>query len=344
MKATYVLIASALLLCAGAMGQTAAPEAAANVFFWQQIPAPEPGNASPGPNVFYRTQTLMNQADTPGKGLITFIDIAGSAPPVIGAPYTAKATTETTQVLADGNRIVNKTSAFLARDGQGRTRREETMSAIGPVSVNMGQPVGAVNTLVNKTVAANGSRMVFINDPVSGVNYILDMNALSANVVRVESGRIQSPNASGWQKTTVNGPTGGTTIMTQRKAVAPAAGAPSAVEQERIQIHVNPAETGQLKIESLGTQVIEGVTAEGKVMTRTIPAGQIGNERPIEITQEVWTSPELQMVVLSKRSDPRFGETVYRLTDLKRGEPDHSLFEVPANFTVREGLWKRTTK
>jgi hypothetical protein len=81
--------------------------------------------------------------------------------------------------------------------------------------------------------------------------------------------------------------------------------------------------------------VVEGVSAEGVRTTRTIPAGQIGNERALEITSEVWTSPELQMVILSKRNDPRFGETVYKLTDIKRAEPDPSLFQVPANFSIK---------
>jgi hypothetical protein len=262
-----------------------------------------------------------------------------NATPVTGAPYTATATTETTQVLADGNRIVNKTTAFLARDGQGRTRREETMATIGPLGVNTG-----VHTLVNKTVAANGSKIVFINDPVSGVNYVLDTKGLTAQAVKANV-VVKTDAANSWQRTTVNGPTGATVII-QRKAVAQAPGAATGEGQERIQIHLNSAEAGELKTESLGTRVIEGVSAEGKVMIRTIPAGQIGNERPINITQEVWTSPELHMVVLSQLNDPRFGETVYRLSDIKLGEPDHSLFEVPNNFTLRQmpSPWKETSK
>ena len=91
-------------------------------------------------------------------------------------------------------------------------------------------------------------------------------------------------------------------------------------------------EETEVKHESLGTQTIEGVTAEGTRDTRTIPAGAIGNERPIVITSETWTSPDLQMVVLSKRNDPRFGETVYKLTKITRGEPDPALFQAPGNL------------
>ncbi len=91
----------------------------------------------------------------------------------------------------------------------------------------------------------------------------------------------------------------------------------------------------EAKTESLGTQTMEGVLTEGKRTTRTIPAGRIGNTQPIEITSEVWYSPDLQVVVMSKHHDPRMGDTTYQLTGITRGEPDHSLFEVPPGYTVK---------
>jgi hypothetical protein len=89
--------------------------------------------------------------------------------------------------------------------------------------------------------------------------------------------------------------------------------------------------------ESLGKQTIEGVEAEGTRVTFTIPAGKIGNERPIVTVNETWYSTELQALVMSKNSDPRMGETTYRLTNINRSEPDPSLFQVPADYTVNEG-------
>jgi TonB family protein len=88
--------------------------------------------------------------------------------------------------------------------------------------------------------------------------------------------------------------------------------------------------------ESLGKQMIEGVEAEGTRTTLTFPAGMMGNERPINIVSERWYSPELQMVVLTKHSDPRFGETSYRLTNINRSEPSRTLFEVPSDYTIKE--------
>jgi hypothetical protein len=229
----------------------------------------------------------MIRAHEGGMGMF-FVENMPGGKPVTGAPFTATATTESTQVLADGNRIVNKSTASMARDSQGRTRREQTMGNVGPWAVN-------------------GPKMVFISDPVAQTEYVLNMNDESAEVLR--PGKDAPPSGEVAHRFKV---------ITTR---------PSGREE---------AQSENLKTESLGTQTIEGVTAEGKRLTRIIPAGQIGNERPLEITSETWTSPELQQIVLSKRNDPRVGETVYRLTDIKRGEPDPSLFKVPAGFSQRE--------
>ncbi|HEY2846844.1 MAG TPA: hypothetical protein VGI80_03440 [Pyrinomonadaceae bacterium] len=88
----------------------------------------------------------------------------------------------------------------------------------------------------------------------------------------------------------------------------------------------------ETKTDDLGTQNIEGVTCEGTRRTTTIPAGAIGNERPIEIVYERWFSKDLGMVVSSKHSDPRFGEQTYTLKNVVRAEPDPALFTVPREF------------
>src|SRR5687768_5529984 len=82
---------------------------------------------------------------------------------VKGAPYSAQAVTETTQTLSDGNRIVNKSVAALYRDSEGRTRREQTLRAIGPFAT-----------------AGEAPQTIFINDPVAGVNYALDSRSMVA--------------------------------------------------------------------------------------------------------------------------------------------------------------------
>ena len=94
---------------------------------------------------------------------------------------------------------------------------------------------------------------------------------------------------------------------------------------------------GTLKKEDLGTQTVAGVLAQGTRITHTIPVGQIGNEKPITIVSEQWYSNDLQMVVMSKRSDPRFGETTHTVTGIQRAEPGAALFAVPSDYAVQQG-------
>lgn len=94
---------------------------------------------------------------------------------------------------------------------------------------------------------------------------------------------------------------------------------------------------GTLKKEDLSAQTIAGVIAQGTRFTKTIPAGQIGNEKPITIVRESWYSNDLQTVVMSKRSDPWSGETTYTLTNIQRSEPNAALFSVPSDYTVTQG-------
>jgi hypothetical protein len=82
--------------------------------------------------------------------------------------------------------------------------------------------------------------------------------------------------------------------------------------------------------------MVEGVQAQGTRVTQTIPAGQIGNERPIEVISETWYSPDLKMTVMTRHSDPRTGEQMYRLTNIVRADPLRTLFEVPVDYTLNE--------
>ncbi len=89
-------------------------------------------------------------------------------------------------------------------------------------------------------------------------------------------------------------------------------------------------------VEQLGSQVINGVAADGTRTTMTIPAGQIGNDQPIQVVDEVWRSSELQVIVQSQHSDPRMGTTTYSLTNISRSEPSPTLFQVPPDYTLQD--------
>jgi len=51
---------------------------------------------------------------------------------------------------------------------------------------------------------------------------------------------------------------------------------------------------------------------------------------------EEWTSPDLQVLVLTDRKDPRNGDSSYKLQAIQRGDPSPSLFQVPSDYEVRE--------
>ncbi|HXO61739.1 MAG TPA: hypothetical protein VN850_07965 [Candidatus Acidoferrales bacterium] len=108
--------------------------------------------------------------------------------------------------------------------------------------------------------------------------------------------------------------------------------------QQKMQARQQQEEaSGALKVESLGTQVVNGVNAEGTRTTHTIAAGAIGNDKAIQVVSERWYSPDLQTVVQSSRMDPRFGTTTLSLTNIQKAEPAATLFAVPADYTVQAG-------
>ena len=139
---------------------------------------------------------------------------------------------------------------------------------------------------------------------------------------------------------------GGITVMREGEfsAVAPpplpppglADAGPDAGPRQVILYNKLSDERQNAKTEDLGQQTIQGVVAQGHRTTMTIPAGQMGNERPIDIVNETWYSPELQTTVRSKHSDPRFGDTTYELTNIERAEPDPMLFQVPSDYKVED--------
>lgn len=252
---------------------------------------------------------------------------------VKGAPYSAQAVTESVQALADGNRIVHKNSAQVYRDSEGRTRRDQTVGAIGPYAAS-GDPI----------------QTFFINDPVSGTNYILDPRSKVARKLPRMEWRWRTEEKSGAGSNVA--PRERERVAKERETetrsfvfTAPAAppppgggvavGAPG-LPGEGAHFEFFGSSKAEAKTEKLDARSVEGVQAEGTRITTTIPAGDIGNEQPIQIVDERWYSPELQVVVMTRHSDPRFGETTYRLTNIQRGEPNASLFQVPSDYTVKE--------
>ena len=163
--------------------------------------------------------------------------------------------------------------------------------------------------------------VVFISDPVAKASYTLHPESKTAEKLGFMSGTsdVFTVHASPGTAAIMGGASGNTTFVSGIMARAPLA---------------QVSETA--KEEDLGAKMIEGVEAKGSRTVTTIPAGQIGNDRAIEIVDERWFSPELQLTVLTRHSDPRMGETTYKLVNIQRIEQVRSLFEIPPGYAVNE--------
>jgi hypothetical protein len=256
------------------------------------------------------------------------LDPMSMGPLVPGAPYSAEAVTEFTQVLADGNRIERRTSGKVARNSQGGVRREQAIS-FGPLATQNSQPI------------------VTIDDPANGVHLMLNYDTKVASRMRMMSSMIMSaPNSSepaviafgsaGAANVAVK--TGGAIAAEPVEGVRmDAMGAAGATMTWTAAVPAPGARfEGDVKNETLQPRDIEGLRAEGTRTIVTLPAGSVGNALPIEIVNERWYSPDLKVVLLTRRSDPRLGETIYRLTNIDRSEPPPDLFKVPEGFKIEE--------
>ena len=216
---------------------------------------------------------------------------------VTGAPYSAEQVFDQTQTLADGTHITQKTLVNkVFRDSEGRTRKER------PIFRGMN---GTFEDLV----------IVEIVDPVSGFRYILDPYNHVAH-------RFAPP----------EGAKGPARYVDEIRAV------PQGAKPTPTLHAASPAppqtDRPEISTESLGSQIIEGVNAEGQKTTRTVPIGMMGNDRPLVSVMESWFSPELRITVLTRNSDPRMGESVTQLRNIERSEPDPALFRVPPDYQV----------
>ena len=226
---------------------------------------------------------------------------------VTGAPYSATQTTERIQTLADGTHITQpgpKTVTY--RDSAGRTRTEFTF----PV------PPGARPNGQSPPVR------ITILDPVAGFRY--ELNSTDKVALRTATPVPRSANGQPRQVLNAQGAATGLGLVVNPNGVLVGNGAAAN----------RPKSTS----ESLGTQMIEGLNADGTRRTTTWPVGSIGNDREIVVTNENWFSKQLQVEVLTKTSDPRMGESTTKLTNISLVEPDPALFIPPGDYTVKDAI------
>ncbi len=253
---------------------------------------------------------------------IDFLSNTGiNVPMVLKAPFSGEGVTTVTQTLADGTRIERTTTSKFYRDSAGRVRREQTIMGLAALD-----PSRESETLVT------------IVDPYARTTYVL--NPATRMARRAPAG-VPPPPPGGDSRAL---------SASARMQAPPPPPPPPPPPGEPPPPPPPPPPGGDLlisaksmpsKTESLGSRQIDGVMATGRKTTTTIPVGQIGNDRPIEITDEQWESAELKVLVWSQHHDPRTGDVEYRLTNVSRVEPASYLFTVPSDYTVVDALSPR---
>ena len=285
-------------------------------------PAAAQGTVSPMPTISEaRAKSTMEAMQLPRTASPARVPMEAKI--VTGAPYSADVVIESVQVLADGNRITNRTTGRVYRDSQGRTRREEDR-AQGQVS------------------------MIAINDPVAQLSVSLDPQNktayktpfVTANAIAQRVPMVATPDPAEMErKRAIEGEIQARAVGGGGRSGGGRGGSQGGGGMGGVIRRVPPP--WDEKSEKLPARNIEGVMAEGTRVTRTIPAGAIGNEQPIVTVTEEWVSNDLQVLVLTRSSDPRVGEHTYRLLNIVRSEVAPSWFEVPADYTVRESGFGR---
>ena len=292
---------------------------AASLVVAQEAPQPAQNTKAYEQNTKVYEQNIKVYEETKAK-LIAEFGVAQRYATTVNSPFSAEEVNESVQTLADGNRIVRRSSGKMYRNSDGRVRREMT----GGLGGTMANTMGVMGTLYST------GQGISIATPVAG--HLLSTNLTTARVVEMPSGQAVTITSSGGEMTIAQ-----KRNVEERMKVAGAA-APVAVTSQGGLVYSSGASATatmqggtkyDVKTEELGTRDFEGVSAQGTRRTTTIPADAIGNERPIEIVYERWHSKDLGLVVYSKNSDPRFGDQIYKLTNIVRAEPDPSLFAIP---------------
>jgi len=253
-----------------------------------------------------------------------------------GAPYSAETTTESVQVLANGTRIAHKSVARVYRDAEGRTRTEQLSDGGEVESVTISDPVQGASYVLNpKTRVAYRTGVIVATPSGTAIATVSPGSMGTITTTQTADGRVSIAASSGGGGRGgaaaggfVGGGTGG---GSGRGTVTARARGGAALE----------GASGNTTREELGQQTIEGVAADGTRTTTVLPAGSIGNDQPIQIVSEQWFSPDLKVLVLTKHSDPRVGDTTFRMTGIVRAPPASTLFEVPSDYRLEQSFIRR---
>lgn len=216
-------------------------------------------------------------------------------------PYTAEYKATTVQTLANGTTITRESSSVRARGAQNRFYTAET------------QPSRAGEPPIT---------LFHISDPVAGTETRWNLPGEKAFVYVLPPAEERH---GCWKSESGNNSWGFPLTPEQRAA--------ENGTQVKEPVVLRP-QSQHPKTESLGTDVIQGLTVRGTRVTFTTPIGEVGNDQPLVRTTENWQSEEYGITVRSISDDPRQGKTTRELISFTPGEPDPTLFQPPQGYEV----------
>jgi hypothetical protein len=306
-------------------------------------------------------ETVRRAMDETGRRGFTFH--MSDDTPQRGNPYSARELREFKQTLGDGTVISRQSTRLLARDSEGRTR-QELRQPDGTARIFINDPVAKEAIIIdpqNRTACKATFNKEAIYDCFSKMRG--DWKPLGFSFNASNKGGIGMMRTSDDVNVNVNANakiidlTDGETISGKSGIYSYSASGPGTVSvspgsvrlesPQRAQPPVPPVppapnastskESSVKRERERVTQIYEGLRVDVDRSVETITAGAIGNSRPIESISERYYSPDLKMNVFTRRSDPRNGESTYRMVDVKRSEPEISQFRVPSGFSETQG-------
>jgi hypothetical protein len=250
--------------------------------------------------------------------LLSSATVVAQTAGIANNPYTATKKATFIQKLADGTTISRVSTTIEARDSQGRTVQQTTMTG------NPGRNI--VNTIVMDP-AARTTTAWFSRGKQATRTHMPELRPSPR-----PPGPVNLGNNSGVESSAMGSIASGGIIASGEGPgmIFASTGNLPAVGANTTDSNMRPT----TKSENLGGKQVTGVYAEGTRLTVTHPVGYFGNDRPIVRVSETWRSPELKIVVFSTDDDPRTGSRTTELTEIVRAEPDTSLFQVPEGYTI----------
>jgi hypothetical protein len=282
-----------------------------------------------------------------GPQLFSYSTIGNSV--VTGRPFSATEERKSSQTLGDGTHIETTETNRIFRDEEGRTRVERNGGNIliyDPVAgfraeLNPSTKTAAKSMVLRVALDAKGRQLAELQKQLAErekqySDKSPQVKDIQNQIARVETEKSEAsgPAVTELKNLLINYQAEYQGVNGEALRGGGGKDATVATTEGPTILRVDSGNNGS--VETLPPQMINGILSQGTRTTEIIPIGKIGNDRPINVVSERWYSNDLQMLIKSTSSDPRFGDSTYQLTNIVQTSPDPSLFQIPGDYTIKK--------